>query len=102
MAAIGAVDELRGDAQPLPRLAHAAFEHESGVQILADVADIDGAALVGEGGIAGDYREPAVAGEQGQDVFGDTVGEVLLLRVATHVDERQDGDRCLVRPRHRL
>ena len=42
-------------------------------------------ALVGEARVARDHEQPAQPREAGDDVFGDPVGEVLLLGVAAHV-----------------
>ena len=36
--------------------------------------------------------EPAQFRQRGDDVFADAVGEIFLLRLAAHVDERQHGD----------
>ena len=38
----------------------------------------------------------------GDDVLGETVGEVFLLGIAAHVLERQDGDRRFVRERQQF
>src|SRR5262245_42524222 len=39
--AVGDVDELSGDAQPVPGLADAAFEYGRDAQFLADVSNVD-------------------------------------------------------------
>ena len=43
-------------------------------------------------GVARDHQEPAQLGQRGDDVLADAVGEILLLRIAAHVDEGQHGD----------
>ena len=53
-------------------------------------------ALVGEAGVAADHEQAADLAQIGDDVLGDPVGEILLLRIAAHVVERQDGYRGLV------
>ena len=49
---------MPGDAHPVPGFAHAAFEHVAHTQLSRYLLHIDGAALVGEGGVAGDDKEP--------------------------------------------
>src|SRR5438552_7186611 len=95
------IDQLRGDAHPVAALAHAAFEHIAHAEFAADLLHIDRLALVGEARIAGDDEEPADAAERGDDLLDHAVGEILLLRVAARILERQDGDRRLVRQRER-
>ena len=83
-----AFDELAVDAHSVRRPAHAAFEHITDTQLLRDLADVHGVALVGEGGIAGDDEEPRHLGEVGDQVLDEAIGEIFLLRVAAHDDER--------------
>jgi hypothetical protein len=54
---------------------------------------VDVLALEGEGGIARDDEELRELRQCRDDVFRDAVGEILLLRVAAHVGEGQDGNR---------
>src|SRR5262245_50339658 len=90
------IDELRRYANAVCRLAHAPFEEVAHAQIATHLLHIDGAALVDERRIAGDHEELAKVGQCGDDVFDRAVGKVLLLGIATHVLERQDGNRWLV------
>ena len=55
----------------------AALEHVADAQLLADLAHVDRLALVGRGGVAGDHAQVGVAGEVGDEVLGDPVGEPL-------------------------
>src|SRR5690606_33055432 len=73
--------------------AHAAFEHIADPELPADLLHIHASALVGEAGVARAHEEPLHARQRGDDVFGDTVAEVLLFRIATHVVERQNRHR---------
>ena len=91
------IDQLRGDADPLRRLAHAAFEHVTHTQLATDLLHIDGPALVGKARIARDHEQPPDVAERGNDVLDDAVGEIVLLRIIAHVLERQNRDRGLVR-----
>ena len=93
-------DQLCRNPHPMPRFPHAAFKDVARAQLLADLLDVDGLALVGEGRVAGDHREGAPAGEQRDDVLGDAVSEKFLLGVVAEIGERQYRDRpVLVEPR---
>ncbi len=52
--------------------------------------------LVGECRVAGDDKQAGELREVGDEVFGETVAEILLLRVLTHVDKGQHDDGGLV------
>jgi hypothetical protein len=97
-AALG-VDKLRVNAHFHARLAHAAFEHVPHAELPADLLDVDALLLEGEGRVAGDDEQARDFGDVGDDVFGDAVGEVLLLGIAAHVGEGQHRDRGLARRR---
>jgi hypothetical protein len=96
MCAALRVDQLRRDAYAAGRFAQRAFEHVSDTQFPADLFHIDGLAFARKARIARDHEEPADAAERSDDLLDHAVGEILLLRVATHVLERQHGDRRLV------
>jgi len=86
------LDQLGGDANSTARFAHAAFEDVAYAQLLPDLFDVDGLALVGESRVAGDYWKGAPAGEHQNDVLGDAVGEKLLLGIAAKIGKRQHCD----------
>ena len=90
------VDQLHGDAHPLPDLAHAAFDDVLHAELGGELLHLDRPALELERGVARDHEQLAEPRQLGDDVLGDAVGEELLLRVAAHVVERQHGDRRLV------
>ena len=90
------LDQLDGDAQAVAALLHAAFDHVGDAQLLADVAHIRRAPLVGEGGVARDDEERADARQRRGDRLDDAVGEVILSRLGRHVVERQHDDGRLV------
>ena len=52
-----------------------------------------GLAFVGEGGVAADDERARDAREVGGEALGDAVDEIVLLRIAADVGERQDDDR---------
>ena len=92
MAAGGDVVELRGDAHAVAALADAAFEHVAHAELVGDLLQVNGLALVDERGVARDHEEPAQLRQRGDDVLADAVGEILLLRIAAHVGEGQHRD----------
>ncbi len=101
MRSIGCVNQLCGDPHPAASFAHRAFEHIADTQFATDLLHIDRLALVNEGRIAGDDKEPADAGECGDDLLDHAVGEILLLRVAADIGKGQHRDRRLVGERQR-
>jgi hypothetical protein len=90
------IDQLHGYAHPVARLAHAAFDHVLDAEFGRHVLNPDRPVLVDEGRVARDHEQVAKPRELGDDVFGQAVGEELLLGLAAHVDERQHCDRGLV------
>src|SRR5215813_3585927 len=98
---IGGIDQLAGDSNLVGGFAHAALEHVAHAQFVRDLADVDRLTLVGKGRIAGDDEEPALAGQSGDDVLGEAVGEIFLLGIAADVLKRQHSDRRLVGERQR-
>ena len=76
----------------LADLRTAPFEHIVHAQFTADLLHVHGAALVCEAGISGDHEQPARARQRCNDLFDDAVAEIILLRVATQVVERQHRD----------
>ena len=97
MATGGRVNQLGGDAYAGSGFAYASLQHVTDAQLLGHLLHFDGLALVRKGAVARDNEEPANLREGGDQVLGDAVGQVLLLRVAGHVVERQHGDRRLLR-----
>ena len=91
------IDQLGIDPDAVAGAADRALEHRSHAEFAPDRPDIDVLAFVGEAGVAGDDREAGDLRQVGYDVFAHAVGEVVLLGVAAHIGERQDGDRVLCR-----
>jgi hypothetical protein len=102
MIAVGGVDQLARDTNAIVGFAHAALEDVPHAQLGGHVAHVDGLALVGERGVAGDDEEPSLSGETRDDVFGETIRKIFLVRIAAHVLEGEYGDRRLIRERQRL
>jgi hypothetical protein len=95
------IDQLAGDANPVPGFSHAAFQHIADTQISRDLRDVHGATLVDEGRVAGDDDEFLETGERRDDVLDHAVGEVFLLGIAAHVLEGQHRDGGPVREAER-
>ncbi len=93
VAGIGGADELHGDAEPLARAPHAAFEDGVDAQLLAQAAD--GVVLPREAEARAARRDAQARqrAERVQQLLGDALAEVLLLRVAGEVEERKHRER---------
>ena len=87
--------------KPLAGAAHAAFEHVAHAELARDLLHVDRAVLVDECRVARDDEQPADAGQAGDQVFRNAVGEILLIRIVAHVGERQHRDRGTVGQRQR-
>ena len=90
------LDQLPGDAQPVCGPPHAALQHIADAEFLGDLADVHRLALVGKGRIPGDDEQAGEFRQAGDQVLDEPVGEILLLRVAAHIGERQHRDRGLL------
>ena len=86
------IDQLARYANPAAGFSHASFEHVPHAELAADLADIDGLALVGKRRVAGDDEELADPGQSRDDVLRDAVGEIFLLDIGRHVVEGQNSD----------
>src|SRR4051794_12191437 len=96
MIARRAIDQLRSDPHPAARLPDTTFEEVANSEFLADLLRLDHFTLVQEGRVTGDNEEARELGEVGDEVFGNPVTEVFLLRVAAHIGKRQYGNRRLI------
>src|ERR1051326_6698905 len=90
------VNQLRGNSNSITALSDGAFEHVADAQFASDSLNIYRLSFVGKRGITGDNEQPTNTGERGDDFLGHPVYEVVLLRVAAHILERQDGNRWFV------
>ena len=92
MAARRGIDQLGGYANPVSRLPDAALEDIADLQLAGELVDLHGLALEVEGRVAGNDEDRRNLGEVGDDVLGDAVAEIFLLRIAAHIREGQDED----------
>ena len=86
------VDKLHAHAHARAAALDASLEHVADVEVAADLSHVDGFALVGEGGVAGDDERPRNAGEIARQALRDPVHEMVLLGAAAEVQERQHDD----------
>ena len=95
------VDELRDDAHAIAGATYAAVEQRGGAERRADLAQALRALLERHDRVARDHLERADLGEMRDDVLGDAVGEVLVLRIGAQVAEGKHGDGGRARARRR-
>ena len=87
------VDELDVDAHSVSAALNAALKDIADVQLAPDRLHVERFALVRERRIPGDHDRASYPREVGREAFCDPVDEMLLLRVAADIGERQDDDR---------
>jgi len=98
--AVRDVDQLRRDAQPVPRLAHAPLEHGADAELLADPADVEVLSLECECRRPRRHAQRLDLRERVEDLLGHSLAEVFLVSLWAHVGERKHRDRlrCRVHP----
>ena len=79
--AVFGVDQLRVHPNLITSAPHAPFEDIADAELAADLSRVDGFALVGKSGIAGDYEAACDPRKVGGEIVGDAIGEVFLVRV---------------------
>jgi hypothetical protein len=72
---------------------NAALEDVADIQLASNRLHVERLALVGESGVAGDHDRPSYPRQVGREALRDPVDEMLLLRVASDIDERQNDHR---------
>src|SRR5262249_26109825 len=102
MRAGASIDELARDAHAVAGFADTAFEQIAHAELASDLFYVHAPTLVSEAGIACDHEQRTHARERSDDLFHHAIGEVLLLNIATHILERQHGDRWPVGKRQRI
>src|SRR5260370_18354883 len=87
------VDELHVDAHAVSAALDAALEDIADVQLAPDRLHVEPLAFVGERRIAGDHDGVSYPRKVGREALRDPVDEMLLLRFAADVGEREDDHR---------
>jgi hypothetical protein len=80
-------DQLRRDADALAHLPHAALDKVAYAERRPDLARVDLLAAVSIGRMPREHGKPAIAPEKPDDVFGQAIGEILVLRVVAQIGE---------------
>src|SRR5208283_646105 len=93
MTARFGVKELHVEAHAGSAALNAALEDIADVQLAPDRLRVERLAFVSERRIAGDHVSAPNARKIGREALRDPVDEMLLLRVASDIAERQDDDR---------
>ncbi len=91
------VDQLGDDAEIVPRLPHAPLEHVLDVELPRDGPRVFIRALEHSRGVSRDHAQRTAAREAGDDLLGEPVAQVGVLRIGAHVVERQHDDRFALR-----
>ena len=84
---------MRSDTHAPARLAHAAFEDRGYVELLRDGGEVQLRSLEAERRRARGHAHAVNLRQDVQQLFGETVREVLLILVRAEIGERQDRDR---------
>src|SRR5439155_3575068 len=67
------VDQLRRDAHPATAFAHRSFEDVAHAEFAPDLFHLNRTALIGEGRVTGDDKQPTDAAERRDDFFDHAV-----------------------------
>src|SRR4051812_13955340 len=89
-------NQLRSHPNATRSFPHATFQDIANTELRCDIRNTQRIRLVIERGTLCDYEKIAGAGQERNNVLAHTIGKIFLLRVTTHVLERQHGDGWLV------
>src|SRR5262245_19307873 len=87
------VDQLRGNPHSIARLANTTFQRKPDSEVPTHLRNIYCLVLVDECRVACDDEQPRDFGQVRDDVLADSITEIFLLQIATHVGEWEDHDR---------
>jgi len=96
MVSVGNIDELGRDANPFSRLPYAPFQHRADVQFPADFPDVQFLAAKLKGRRAGGDEEALELAQGVDDLFRQSVAEIVVLPIGAHVGEGQHRDGLLL------
>src|SRR5579863_10172471 len=104
MVPVGSVNQLRRDSNAIGGAPHAAFKNRLYIQGFCDLPDVLFLPAERKGGGPRRYLQPRYFREQVQDLFGQSVAEVLVLLVRAHIGEgkNRDGWKVFSRLEYRL
>ena len=87
------IDQLGAYSHPIAGSPDAPLQHIARTQLVADLLCVGRPVPIGERGVPRNDGHDGKPGQIGRQVFGDTVGEILLFAVVAQIDEGQDHDR---------
>src|SRR5215469_9147246 len=88
------VDRLDSDPQLHPRFPDASLDHEICAETLAHFPDVNRQTFELESRRPRNHVQSRDAHERVDDFLTDPVAKIVLLRLRTHVNKRQHGNRC--------
>jgi hypothetical protein len=83
------VNKLPCNTYPVARFANAAFQDVTHAKLASYLRNINRLALIGERGVASDDKKPTDARQCGDDILGNTIGEIFLLYIAAEIGKGQ-------------
>src|SRR5215470_9431227 len=87
------VDELRGNPHSVARFANTTFQRKPDSEVPTHLRNINCLVLVDECRVSRDDEQTGDLGQVRDDVLADSIAEIFLLQIATHVGEWEDYDR---------
>jgi hypothetical protein len=87
------IDQLSVDPDLVAGPLDASFKDIANAQLMANLLGLGRLLAVAERGIARNYKHVRDPRQIGRQIFGDSVGEILLVRVAVQVGEGQHHNR---------
>jgi hypothetical protein len=96
MIVVDGVDQLRGHPDMIARFLHAAFQHIANAEIFGRGLRRHRLAPIVQGRVARDHEQPGVLRQRVDEVVGQSIGEVVLRRIAAQIGKRKHRDRRLV------
>ena len=90
--AIFAVNQLSRYTHARARFAHTSFQDKIHREFLPNLLHLYRFSFIGKGSVTRDDEQAGDFRQVRNDVLGDAVAEILLLGVAAHVVEWQNGD----------
>ena len=81
------IDKLSIDANRIASASHAALEDILDPEILSDFLHLGRLVLIGKGRVARDHEQTINFRKVGDQIFGDAVGEMLLLGIVAQIGE---------------
>src|SRR5260370_40147895 len=95
MVSVSNVNQLGCNTQAVSNFPHTSLKHRSHIQLFRDEPHVGMLPLEEKAGSSSRHLKLIDLRQRIDDFFRNTVGEELVLRIGTHIDKRQNGDRRL-------